>query len=124
MLKGPGALLNGMPPANGGVGGTVNLVTKRAGDEPFAQMTNTFSSRSQFGTNVDVSRRFGEDKEFGLRFNGTYRDGATELANQSQELGSASRAWTTVASGCGCRPTTAMSEQHRRDDAVCRPRSD
>ena len=89
VLKGPGALLNGMPPAGGGVGGTVNLVTKRAGEEPFAQMTNTYSSRSQFGTNVDVSRRFGDDKEFGLRFNGTYRDGATELANQSQELGSA-----------------------------------
>ena len=46
VLKGPGALLNGMPPAGGGVGGTVNLVTKRAGEEPFAQMTNTYSSRA------------------------------------------------------------------------------
>jgi iron complex outermembrane receptor protein len=89
VLKGPGALLNGMPPAGGGVGGTVNLVTKRAGEEPLAQMTNTYSSRASFGTNLDVSQRFGEDKEFGLRFNGTYRNGATELANQSQELGSA-----------------------------------
>ena len=54
VLKGPGTLLNGMPPG-GGVGGSINLVTKRAGDVPFAQMTNTFASRSQFGTNWDFS---------------------------------------------------------------------
>jgi iron complex outermembrane receptor protein len=88
VLKGPSALLNGMPPS-GGVGGSVNLVTKRAGDEPFAQITNTYSSRSQFGTNLDTSRRFGEFKEFGIRFNGSYKNGDTELANQSQKAGSA-----------------------------------
>ena len=88
VLKGPGTLLNGMPPG-GGVGGSINLVTKRAGDVPFAQMTNTFASRSQFGTNLDYGRRFGEENEFGVRFNGSYRNGSTELANQSQELGTA-----------------------------------
>ena len=81
VLKGPGTLLNGMPPG-GGVGGSINLVTKRAGDVPFAQMTNTFASRSQFGTNLDYGRRFGEENEFGVRFNGSYRNGSTELANQ------------------------------------------
>jgi iron complex outermembrane recepter protein len=89
VLKGPGALLTGMPPAGGGVGGSVNLTTKRAGDAPLAQITNTYASQSQFGTHVDLGQRFGEFKEFGVRFNGSYRDGATELANQSQELGSA-----------------------------------
>ena len=54
VLKGPGRLLNGMPPG-GGVGGSINLVTKRAGDVPFAQMTNTFASRSQFGTHLDTA---------------------------------------------------------------------
>lgn len=88
VLKGPGALLNGMPPG-GGVGGSVNLVTKRAGEVPFAQMTNSFASRSQFGTHLDASRRFGDENQFGIRFNGSYRNGATELANQSQKLGSA-----------------------------------
>ena len=33
VLKGPSAMLNGMSP-NGSIGGSVNLVTKRAGDEP------------------------------------------------------------------------------------------
>lgn len=88
VLKGPGAVLNGMPPG-GGVGGSINLVTKRAGDDPIAQLTNTYSSRSQFGTHLDVARRYGEANEFGIRFNGSYRNGATELANQSQELGTA-----------------------------------
>ncbi|RZN18818.1 TonB-dependent siderophore receptor [Bradyrhizobium sp. Leo121] len=88
MLKGPGALLSGMPPG-GGVGGSINLVTKRAGDDPIAQLTNTYASRSQFGTHFDVGRRFGEASEFGVRFNGSYRNGDTELANQSQELGTA-----------------------------------
>ena len=32
VLKGPSALLNGMPPG-GSVGGSVNLVPKRAGDD-------------------------------------------------------------------------------------------
>lgn len=88
VLKGPGALLNGMPPG-GGVGGTVNLVTKRATDAPITQLTNSYSSRSSFGTHLDVGRRYGEQNEFGVRFNGSYRNGGTELANQSQELGTA-----------------------------------
>lgn len=89
VLKGPGALLNGMPPPGGGVGGSVNLVTKRATDTPIAQLTNSYSSRSSFGTHLDVGRRFGEQSEFGVRFNGAYRNGGTQLANQSQELGTA-----------------------------------
>lgn len=88
VLKGPGTLLNGMPPG-GGVGGSVNLVTKRASDEPLAQITNTFASKSQFGTHVDLGRRFGDNKEFGVRFNGSYRNGSAELDYQKQELGSA-----------------------------------
>ena len=38
VLKGPSALLNGMPPG-GSVGGSVNLVPKRAGDDPLARLT-------------------------------------------------------------------------------------
>ncbi len=88
VLKGPSALLAGMPPG-GGVGGSINLVTKRAGDVPIAQMTNTYASRSQFGTHFDLGRRFGESNEIGVRFNGSYRNGATELDHQSQELSNA-----------------------------------
>ncbi|MFX5295611.1 TonB-dependent ferric acinetobactin receptor BauA [Acinetobacter baumannii] len=84
VLKGPSALLNGMPPA-GSVGGTVNLVTKYAADEPFARLTTTYMSDAQFGGHVDVGRRFGENKEFGVRINGMYRDGDAAVNDQSKE---------------------------------------
>ena len=35
---------------------------------------------------LDVGQRYGEYKEFGIRYNGTYRDGATEVDNQSLQL--------------------------------------
>lgn len=82
--KGPSALLNGMPP-DGSVGGNVNLVPKRAPDEPLNNVTLTYMSDAQFGTHVDLARRFGQDKEFGLRFNGVYRGG--EGAVNDQEKG-------------------------------------
>lgn len=91
LLKGPGTLLTGMPPA-GGVGGNVNLVLKRAGDQPLTQLTNTYASKSQFGTHLDVGRRYGEHGEFGIRFNGAYRNGSTELDNQKQQLSTAALA--------------------------------
>lgn len=84
VLKGPSALLNGMPPA-GSVGGTVNLVTKRAGEDPLARLTTTYMSDSQFGGHIDLGRRFGENKEFGVRFNGVYRDGEGAVNHQDKK---------------------------------------
>lgn len=88
VLKGPSALLNGMPP-KGSAGGTVNLVTKRAGDEPLTRLTGTYMSDSQFGGHLDLGRRFGEKKQFGIRFNGAYRDGQTVLKNQEKKVSQA-----------------------------------
>ena len=88
VLKGPGALLNGMPPA-GAVGGNVNLVTKTAPDFDITQLTATYASKSTFGANVDVSRRYGERKEYGVRFNGGYRDGNTAYDRQNEKFGNA-----------------------------------
>lgn len=84
VLKGPSALLNGMPPA-GSVGGTVNLVTKRAGDTPLTRFTTTYMSDSQFGGHLDVGRRFGENNQFGARLNATYRDGAAAVNDQDKK---------------------------------------
>lgn len=91
VLKGPSALLNGMPPG-GSVGGTVNLVPKRAGDEPLARLTTTYMSDSQFGGHIDVGQRFGESKQFGIRFNGVYRDGDTAVDHQEKKTGLAALA--------------------------------
>lgn len=94
VLKGPSAMLNGMSP-NGSVGGSVNLVTKRAGDEPLTRLTTKYISDSQLGGSVDVGRRFGEDKQFGVRINGAYRDGESAINDQDKEakVGSLALDW-------------------------------
>ena len=88
VLKGPSALLNGVPPA-GAVGGSINLVSKKAPDFDITQLTATYASKTQFGLNVDVARRYGEQKEWGVRFNGGYRNGKTAFDNQTDEYGNA-----------------------------------
>ncbi|WP_188612251.1 TonB-dependent receptor [Chelatococcus reniformis] len=88
VLKGPSALLNGMAPG-GSIGGTINLVPKRATDDPITRLTLGYVSDGQPGGRVDVGRRFGENKEFGVRFNGSYANGRTAVDGQSTELGDA-----------------------------------
>jgi len=86
VLKGPSAMLNGMPPGGtGGVGGTVNIVPKRAPDEPLMQATANYVSAGQVGGHVDVARRFGSDKQFGIRLNGVFRAGQTEIQWNSDQ---------------------------------------
>lgn len=94
VLKGPSALLNGMPPG-GSVGGAVNLVPKRAGEEPLLRVSANFASDAQFGTHVDMGRRLGADKQFGIRFNGAYRDGDGAVGKQRKkvQLGSLALDW-------------------------------
>ncbi|ONN66721.1 TonB-dependent receptor [Herbaspirillum sp. VT-16-41] len=90
LLKGPNALLNGMAPGAGGaVGGAINIVPKRADDEPLTRVTTTYMSNSNLAGHLDLGRRFGEDKQWGIRFNGIYRNGDTATSDQSVELGAA-----------------------------------
>jgi iron complex outermembrane receptor protein len=85
IIKGPSVLLNGMPPL-GAVGGTVNVVPKRAGDTPITQLTTGYGSTSQLGAHLDVGRRFGDNNEFGVRFNGVYRDGETSVQDNKEKM--------------------------------------
>lgn len=93
VLKGPSAVLNGMTvggtgaSSGGAVGGSVNLITKHAADVDITQLTATYVSKSQFGQQVDVSRRYGDHKEWGVRLNGTYSNGNTPWNRQSDEFG-------------------------------------
>ncbi|WP_411879388.1 TonB-dependent siderophore receptor [Polaromonas sp. YR568] len=68
VLKGPGALINGMSPT-GSIGGNINLVPKRAGDEPLTQFTTRYQSDASLGGQVDIGRRFGPDQSTGIRLN-------------------------------------------------------
>ena len=83
VLNGPNVLLNGMPP--GGIGGTINIVPKRAPDEGLTQMTANYASSAQFGVHADVARRFGPDKQFGVRFNGVFNAGQTAVETTSDQ---------------------------------------
>ena len=86
VLKGPGALTNGVGP-NGSVGGSINVVTKRAADAPLTRLTTTYMGKSQFGTHLDVGRRFGEDNQWGVRVNGLVRGGEGNIDGGKQNLG-------------------------------------
>ncbi|MDQ7248085.1 TonB-dependent siderophore receptor [Dongia sedimenti] len=86
VFQGPSALLNGVSPG-GTIGGTINLVPKRATDEPINEVALTYSSDLQFGTAVDFGRRFGPDRQFGVRFNGAVRAGDTAADQREQLIG-------------------------------------
>lgn len=83
VFKGPGSFLNGN--VNAAVGGTMNLVAKRAGEKDITTLTTDYTSTSQVGGHIDIGRRYGKDKDFGIRFNGVYKDGGTETNGQSKE---------------------------------------
>ena len=84
VLRGASGLLKGMAPGES-ISGVVNVVPKRAGDEPLIQFSPNYTGTSNIGGHVDLGRRFGKDKEFGVRFNGVYRDGDMPIDHQSQE---------------------------------------
>ncbi|MBD9462865.1 TonB-dependent receptor [Pseudomonas sp. Pdm06] len=85
VLKGPGALMYGISP-NSGVGGVINIVPKRPLDEDLTRFTGSYASDSQVGGHLDVSRRFGSENQFGVRFNGSLQGGDTAIDDQEREL--------------------------------------
>jgi len=88
VLRGPSTLLKGTA-MNGmaALGGTVDLVTKKAGDQPLTQVTARYESEAQIGIHADVSRRFGLNKEFGVRINGSVDGGDTPVDTQNAKFG-------------------------------------
>lgn len=84
ILKGPSQLINGISP-RGSVGGGINVVPKRAQDTPTTSFTSSYAGDSQIGGALDIGRRFGDENQFGLRFNGVQQSGDTEWDKQSVE---------------------------------------
>lgn len=84
VVKGPAVLLTGHV---GALGGVVNVVPKRATDDPITRITGMYNSNSSFGTHLDVGRRYGENKEWGIRFNGVFQDGTTSIDHNERQLG-------------------------------------
>lgn len=118
VLKGPAAMLYGMSP-NSGVGGVVNVVPKRAGNTDLTRFTLDYASDAQVGGAVDLSRRWGEDKEWGVRFNGLHRQGGTPLDNQKSR--SEVAAVSLDYRGDRLRASLDLIEQYQWIDAPTRP---
>lgn len=92
VLNGASAFLNGVAPGGSGLGGSVNLLLKRAGDDALSRATLGYNSGSVFGGSFDVARRFGSNNEWGVRINGAWREGETAIDREdrrTQVLGGA-----------------------------------
>lgn len=84
VFKGPNSFLNGVSPTGTGLGGAVNLVSKRASDTPIRRYTQDISSDGRMGEHLDLGQRFGEDNRFGARVNLSQREGDTAIDDESQ----------------------------------------
>lgn len=118
VLKGPAALLYGMSP-NSGVGGVINMVPKRALPEDLTRLSADYVGSSQFGGRVDLSRRFGNDGEWGVRVNAMHRQGDTPLDNlhSRTDIGALSLDYQ----GTRLRATLDVLMQNEKVDAPTRP---
>ncbi len=59
VLRGASAFLTGATPGNGGIGGVVNLLPKRAPNEPLTRVTAGLGTGGQGNVAVDIARRLG-----------------------------------------------------------------
>lgn len=85
VLRGMSGLLNGVSPG-GSIGGVINLVPKRAGDEPLTEFTTSYESDGYVQGHADIGRRFGPDKALGVRLNAVYGKGDTAIDHQGAKI--------------------------------------
>lgn len=90
VLRGANSFINGAAPGGGGVGGSINLLPKRASNNPLTQLTLGVDSAGQGYGAVDIGRRFGENGNTGIRVNAVRRDGDTPIDGEKRELSVAS----------------------------------
>src|SRR5690606_27478815 len=93
VFRGASAFLNGAAPGGSGIGGSINVVPKRAGNDPLAQVTVGTESGGHHQVGVDLSRRFGEAKAAGLRVNAGRRAVGPAVDNEKRELSLLSLGW-------------------------------
>lgn len=86
VLRGASAFLSGAHPGGGGLGGAINLLPKRAPNEPLNRVTAGVGSGEQVSLSADVARRFGPDGATGIRVNAAVRDGGTAVDDEKASL--------------------------------------
>lgn len=80
VFRGANAFLSGAGAGSvsgGGLGGLINVVPKRASNEPLSRVTVGGASGGQAYAAADISRRFGPDNATGVRLNLARRSGET-----------------------------------------------
>lgn len=86
IFKGPSSFLNGAS-SYGAVAGTVNMVTKRAGDTPYYRFDGGYSSGTEKEGHLDMGRRFLPQNALGVRLTLGGRMGDTPVDNQEENVG-------------------------------------
>lgn len=84
VLNGASAFLNGAAPGGSGLGGGINLISKRAGNTDLNRVTLNYAGTSHFGGAFDFGRRLANG-DFGIRINGAYRSGDTAIDDEFRE---------------------------------------
>ncbi|MBC2665530.1 TonB-dependent siderophore receptor [Novosphingobium flavum] len=82
ILNGASAFLFGAAPGGTALGGTVNLMPKRARAKDINRITANYLSDEHFGGAFDYGRRFGENDSFGVRINGAGRWGDVSVDDE------------------------------------------
>ncbi len=85
VLRGANAFLNGAAPGGSGLGGSVNVVPKRAGNDPLTQVSAGLQTGGQGYVATDFSRRSDDDR-LGLRLNAAYHDGDMAVDGAKSKL--------------------------------------
>lgn len=82
VLNGATAFLNGAAPGGTGIGGSVNLIPKRATDTAINRATIGYTGPEHVGASFDIGRRVGTGGEWGIRINGTARAGDVSITDE------------------------------------------
>lgn len=85
VLRGANSFINGAAPGGSGVGGSINLVPKRAGNEPISQVSLGTGTGGQNFVSADVGRRFGPDQATGVRINAITGSGGTGVDHEKSK---------------------------------------
>lgn len=86
VFRGASTFLNGAAPGGSSIGGSVNLVPKRAPAQPLTRVTAGYEGGEHGYLAFDGARRFGAEDAVGVRINVARRDGETAVDGQSREL--------------------------------------
>ncbi|MGJ8521819.1 Ferrichrome receptor FcuA [Carnimonas sp. R-84981] len=112
VFKGASAFLNGVSPSGSGVGGSVNIEPKRAEDTPLFRTTVGYNTDDYRYAAIDAGRRFGDDKEWGVRLNAMHGTGDTPINGDDDNR---NKAYTLGLDYRGSRLRSSIDVGYERD---------